>query len=90
MRSGAPAVTPGGSAQAGNARPRFLHCHIAALPNCHIEMTIKGLKIVLGNSPFLLYLTTTLVLPISSETDPNLPFSFPVNAWTQILSLVNI
>ncbi len=33
LRCGAPAVTPSGSAQAGNARPRFLHCHIAALPH---------------------------------------------------------
>ena len=31
LRSGAPAVTPSGSAQAGNARPRFLHCRTAAL-----------------------------------------------------------
>jgi hypothetical protein len=36
MRSGAPAVTPGVSAQAGNARPRFQHCRIAAFTNCPI------------------------------------------------------
>jgi hypothetical protein len=37
MRCGAPAVTPSGSAQAGNARPRFHHCHITALTNYQIE-----------------------------------------------------
>jgi hypothetical protein len=26
-------------AQAGNARPRFLHCRTAALSNCHIVFT---------------------------------------------------
>jgi len=36
MRCGAPAVTPSVSAQAGNARPRFHHCRIAALPHCRI------------------------------------------------------
>ena len=36
MRCGAPAVTLSGSAQAGNARPRFLHCRIAALANWQI------------------------------------------------------
>jgi hypothetical protein len=30
------AVTPSVSAQAGNARPRFLHCRIAALPHWQI------------------------------------------------------
>jgi hypothetical protein len=39
LRSGAPAVTPSGSAQAGNARPRFLHYRIAALTNCLINST---------------------------------------------------
>jgi hypothetical protein len=33
LRCGAPAVTPSGSAQAGNARPRFLHCRITELSN---------------------------------------------------------
>jgi hypothetical protein len=33
MRCGAPAITPSVSAQAGNARPRFLHCRITAFPN---------------------------------------------------------
>jgi hypothetical protein len=43
LRSSAPAVTPGGSAQAGNARPRFLHFRTAALPNCPIKKgPIKG------------------------------------------------
>ena len=37
LRSGAPAVTPSGSAQAGNARPRFLHCRITAFSNCLID-----------------------------------------------------
>ncbi len=36
MRCGAPAVTPGVSAQAGNARPRFLNYRTPALPHCHI------------------------------------------------------
>jgi hypothetical protein len=36
MRSGAPAVTPGVSAQAGNARPRFQYYRITALANCLI------------------------------------------------------
>jgi hypothetical protein len=36
LRSGAPAVTPSGSAQAGNARPRFLNYRIAALPHSQI------------------------------------------------------
>ena len=36
MKEGAPAVTLGVAAQAGNARPRFHHCHITALPHCHI------------------------------------------------------
>ena len=38
MRCGAPAVTPSVSAQAGNARPRFYHCRITALSNCHIKL----------------------------------------------------
>jgi len=42
MRSGAPAVTPGVSAQAGNARPRFQHCRITALPHCHIVILLGG------------------------------------------------
>ena len=36
MRSGAPAVTPSGPAQAGNARLRFQHYHTAALPHYRI------------------------------------------------------
>ena len=36
LRSGAPAVTLSGSAQAGNARPRFHHCHITELSHCRI------------------------------------------------------
>jgi hypothetical protein len=39
LRSGAPAVTPSVSAQAGNARPRFQHYRITALPNYQI---VKG------------------------------------------------
>ena len=38
LRSGAPAVTPSVSAQAGNARPRFHHCRIAALPHYRISI----------------------------------------------------
>jgi hypothetical protein len=43
LRSSAPAVTPGDSAQAGNARPHFLHYRIAALANWQIKKgPIKG------------------------------------------------
>jgi hypothetical protein len=68
----------------------FLHCRISALPHCRINLEVSTLKIPLGIPPFIPYLSTTLFLPISSETEPNLLFPFPVNAWTQILALVNI
>jgi hypothetical protein len=44
MRSGAPAVTPSVSAQAGNARPRFLHCRIHELTNWLIITVILLLR----------------------------------------------